>query len=292
MKASKIVCEILFIFLCFQLSISKDRCDPYSGPSGVSCVYIPAYGGFQLATCANSSNIMALTNNSFTCTDSCRNYCWLPCMVEKYGILNGNILADCECAFNVSWCFENTGAEAFFDLCLDSVHSNCTGGFSRFVYNMALSLDDYLKESTANCSSKDWIRSFRVCVQNYTTPDLLQNNTATCDDVDSRGLEILELCLDGICQTTPNFRSPFFEDLLDFAGNNTLPGLQSQYIPRLKSIVQNCPWVNLHFGNCECPVHVVLSFSNDCMAFVWFVDMTNIKKRNIYIYSSLVNKTK
>ena len=261
--------EILLISVCFQYSISQDKCDPHSGPSGESCVYIPAYDRFQLATCAMSSDIMILTNNSFKCTNSCRNYCWLPCMVEKYGALNGAISADCNCTLNDSWCSENTGAEAFFRFCLDSVHRNCSSdGFSRFAYILTLYLDDYLKESTAHCSSKDWIRTFRVCVQNYTTPELLQNLTATCDEVDSRGFEILELCLSGICQTTADFRNPYFIHLLEVVGNQTRPELNSQYVPRLQSVAaQNCtsPWANSHFSNCDCPAHVVFLFSNDCM---------------------------
>ena len=242
------ICKILLIFVCFQQSLSQDRCDPISGPSGQSCVYIPAYMGFQLANCTMSDDIMTATNNSFKCADSCRNYCWLPCMVEEYGAVSGNILANCECALNNNWCSENTGAEAFFQLCLDSVHSNCSSdGFSRFAYILTSDLGDHLKDSSENCSSKDWIRKLRVCIQEYATPDLYQNATATCDDVDIRGFEILEFCLNGICQTSTDFRFPYFHDRLDSAGGQIRSGLKSQYVPHLQSIVQNCtsPWTIL-----------------------------------------------
>ena len=114
MDAFMTSCKIVLIFVCFKQSLSQDRCDPISGPIGKSCVYIPTYMGFQLANCTMSDDIMTATDNSFKCAYSCRNYCWLPCMVEKNGLASGTISDDCKCAINNSWCYENTGSEAFF----------------------------------------------------------------------------------------------------------------------------------------------------------------------------------
>ena len=237
------VLVIVLIFVCFQHSISQDRCDPISGPSGESCVIIPGYKTFQLATCTTSSGIMASTNNSFQCADSCRNYCWLPCMLEKHGAVNGSISDDCNCTSSISWCFDKTGSDAFFTHCLDNVltvHNCSSDRFSHFAYILGTSLGNYLKDSNENCSSKEWIRGFRVCVQEHLAPDTLLNSMADCDFVDTRGFEILELCLSGICQTTMDFRSPFFTDLLDYAGSQIQSGLRSQYVPHLQNITQNC----------------------------------------------------
>ena len=235
------VLVIVLIVVCFQHSISQDRCDPISGPSGQSCVNIPGYTDFQLASCTTSSDIMASTNNSYQCADSCRNYCWFPCMLEKHGAVNGNITGDCNCNSSFSWCFDKTGSDAFFTHCLDNIHNCNSDRFSHFAYLLGTSLGNYLKDSTENCSSKEWIRSFRVCVQEYIVPDIMQNPMATsCDFVDTRGFEILELCLSGICQTTTDFRNPFFTDLLEYAGSQIQSGLRLQYVPLLQNITQNC----------------------------------------------------
>ena len=237
----KVVFVILLFMVYYEHSLSQDLCDPASGPTGVSCVYVPPYESAQLATCTTSSNIMSATNNSFQCADSCRDYCWFPCMAEKYGAVNGSISAECQCSFDLNWCYRNTGSDAFYSFCLNNFH-NCTlQRFAGYAMFLSLGLSSFLTNSTENCTGKEWIRDFRVCVQRLVTQDILSNMTVTCDDIDTRGFEILENCMSGVCQqTSSEFRNPLLYNMLDMAGNNMESGLKSQYVPGLQNITQSC----------------------------------------------------
>ncbi|KAK3095618.1 hypothetical protein FSP39_016727 [Pinctada imbricata] len=72
--------------------------------------------------------------NNTRCADDCRGYCVLSCMVERYGIENGNVTADCLCDPGLTtdaetglptWCFRPQGECNFFSDCLQAKYSSC-----------------------------------------------------------------------------------------------------------------------------------------------------------------------
>ncbi|KAK3083097.1 hypothetical protein FSP39_013941 [Pinctada imbricata] len=126
------------------------------------------------------------------CADSCRSYCILSCMAEKYGNHSGEISADCICdpgettdaASGIpSWCFLTQGRCDFFSTCLESRFTNCTlntTGLSAQCEWISDALNNF-----SNCSTKEWMREVRICFQSFFISSLDSEANTNCSDLTS-----------------------------------------------------------------------------------------------------------
>ena len=98
------------------------------------------------------------------CADSCRDYCWLPCMVKDFDQHSGYVEQDCACEGNRDQMCENvTGSVKYYTECLNKTHpcpSPSFVDFADFYFNW---LSDEIITNT--CPFGPQRRSFRRCVE-------------------------------------------------------------------------------------------------------------------------------
>ena len=121
-----------------------------------------------------------------TCADSCRGYCFLSCMAERYGISNGTVQSDCTCTPTdevdsttglQSWCFTAQGDCNFFGTCLNCMNDVVTTQKSQCQWfsNNLMTYD--------NCTTREWIREVRVCFQEYYISHINSTSPTSCDQI-------------------------------------------------------------------------------------------------------------
>ena len=155
--------------------------------SRTKCLKLSNFDDYQRAECLTRAEVVARSNNSVTCADSCRNYCFLSCMAERHEVSSGTVDAECTCTPSKeidnttglqSWCFTAQGDCAFFGECLSCNNSLETTQRlqCQWFSNNLLSYE--------NCTTREWIREVRVCFQNYYISHISTSPATNCSQIE------------------------------------------------------------------------------------------------------------
>ena len=193
METFRIV-QVMLLYVLIVTIQTDDLCDPTNGaPSnGEYCILIPNYDTYQIAECGQSP-FTTTSNKIETCADSCRDYCWLPCMVKEFDQHNGTVDPACACQGDrVQMCANATGSVKYYTECLNKTlqcPSPSYVDFADFYFNR---LSDAIVMNDA-CPLSAQKRAFRLCVE--TTLRSMVDEANNCGESNEPFVWSFHLCL-------------------------------------------------------------------------------------------------
>ena len=211
--------------------LAQDLCDPTNGASGngTYCMLIPNYDTYQKAECGRPPFITS-SNKTETCADSCRDYCWLPCMVKEFDQRNGTVDPVCACQGDTDqMCEHPTGSVKYYTECLN-VTAPCPSlayaDFADFYFN-------WLSSKIANgtsCQENEDLRAFKLCVENDVRRFESNFKFGTCRGRNNNFRDLFDAC--GRTKLTcPSGFADGIELYTDTFLNGTVANANIQYMP-------------------------------------------------------------
>ncbi|KAK3104751.1 hypothetical protein FSP39_009316 [Pinctada imbricata] len=212
-------------------NMNSYTCDPQSGGVYQQCVNMPPYDDFQITYCVSAADVLARTNNTRRCADTCREYCYLTCMAELYGDQNtAEVTSECICGTSgntdtetqlPNWCLTPQGNCDFFSSCVPSRFSTCDNVKKAMTELHEQCLWFAGKSLNQNCSSNNWIRDVRKCFQSYLMTSVFLADVSLCSDfTDTLYHEAYVVCFsdttydEHFCQLPESFRLAFNAELV------------------------------------------------------------------------------
>ena len=196
--------HFLFLNIIFvSVTSAEEFCDSVNGTAGEDyCVLFPNYDDYQKAECGRPP-FTTTTNETVVCVDTCREFCWFPCMVKEFNQYNGTVDSTCACTANkTQMCETETGSVDFYTECANTTAPcNATSGdsyvdFAVFFFEfLSADIADTYNESF--CSDNSRKKSFRLCVENSLRPHLTDNST--CSYLNGQFNSIFETCQNQYC---------------------------------------------------------------------------------------------
>ena len=199
MENSEIL-KVFVIYVFFVTTKTDNVCDPINGMAGNGeyCMLIPNYDTFQRAECGRQP-FTTRSNKTEMCIDSCRDYCWLPCMVKEFDQHNGTVDPACACQGDTNQMCENvTGSVSYYTECANRTVPCSSPSYVDFAVFYFTWLSDGIVNGThiaePSCPATANKTAFRVCVENALHP-LVTAENATCSNIDGNFPGVFNQCL-------------------------------------------------------------------------------------------------
>ena len=195
--------HFLFLNILFvSVTSAEEFCDSINGTAGEDyCVLFPNYDDYQKAECGRPP-FTTITNETVVCVDTCRDFCWFPCMVKEFNQYNGTVDPSCECTANkTQMCATETGSVDFYTECANTTVP-CDSTSPSYLH-FAVYFFEFLSADIAStynesfCSDSNRKKNFRICVENSLRPLLTDNNT--CSYLNGVFDDIFDNCQNRYC---------------------------------------------------------------------------------------------
>ena len=188
----------LGMLLVFAPGLSfQQQCTTSNDIGGVSCeLFTPYYSEHQWATCLTNEYIMRSSNQRHQCRQLGASQCWYQCMLEIYGLDEGEVNEDCRCSPGEVMteaptddlpphCYSPRGDDcSWYRHCLEMRYP-CEGTSDGYAIRYAEKFCNLYTDNYNDFSSdgRAWIDGVRKCLQVVLVPSLRPWVQKTCSDI-------------------------------------------------------------------------------------------------------------
>ena len=269
--------NLLFDFIiasCFFHNTIATLCDVSFGPSGgINCIKLPEYDTYQWSVCRNTFELLNKWTGRIACDEKLeQDYCSHQCMLDRYGIKEGNVSDSCKCSLSDSVpeeyknytegitlspqtpqarCLELNGSNCqWYKECFNEVYRSCEHE-NQYLINFLQSFCEMPEREFKGLSSNvtQWLDATRRCIQ----LEILQLINSTKNVESCMSIRSLVLNHYKKCYLTPDELSlPYCslprEDRMMIFWLQRLESQFGSYEPNLKTIVDiinTCQDVNV-----------------------------------------------